>query len=102
MPNWLNKLNTLFGVINKSTANKLKPRNRTYHFRDKKLKGFYIIVHTSGSKRYVVRKRPLGVKEAKPIIIGDTEVFTAKEAKEKLQQAHDDKEAQKNKLLRNL
>ena len=72
---------SLFGVINKSTANKLKPRNRTYHFRDKKLKGFYIIVHTSGSKRYVVRKRPLGVAEAKPIIIGDTEVFTAKEAR---------------------
>ena len=72
---------SLFGVINKATANNLKPRNKTYHFRDNKLKGFSIVVHPSGSKRYVVRKRPLGIVEAKPIIIGDTEVFTAKEAR---------------------
>jgi len=72
---------SVFGVINKTTAGKLKPRNKTYHFRDTKLQGFSIAVHPTGSKRYVVRKRPLGVAEAKPIIIGDTEVFTAKEAR---------------------
>ena len=80
------KLNRSFnrvGVINSTTASKLKDKNKDYYFRDTNLKGFFIRVRDGGTKTYGVRVRELGVGRLKSISIGSCNKYTAKAARTK-------------------
>ena len=71
------------GVINSTTASKLKDKNKDYYFRDTNLKGFFIRVRDGGTKTYGVRVRELGVGKLKSISIGSCNKYTAKAARTK-------------------
>ena len=69
--------------FNKSTWKKLKPKDKDYYARDKKLEGFWIRVYKSGKTSYGCYSRKGGVGRPINHTIGDCKVWNFEEAKEK-------------------
>ena len=65
-------------LISNSLIPKIKPKAKHYDIRDSSLKGFLIRVNPSGHMSYVVQ-----YARGKRYTIGSTEVYSAKEAREK-------------------
>jgi len=82
--NKITKLRTQskFITINKASYKALKPRNKEYFVRDKKLRGFFIKVYPSGRCSYGAESRLAGVGRPKRKIIGACSLYTAQEARE--------------------
>ena len=74
--------NSIFVDITNSTAKDFLPRANDTYIRDKKLSGFYIRVRPTGKSTYCVLARPFGVRKPKHKTIGDSNVFSAKAARE--------------------
>lgn len=71
--------------FNKSTWKKLKPKDRDYYARDKKLEGFWIRCYKSGKTSYGCYARKGGIGRPINHTIGDCKVWNFEDAKKKAQ-----------------
>ena len=67
--------------LNKSSYKKLKPKDKPYYGRDKKLEGFWIRTYPSGKQSYGCYARKGGVGRQIPHTIGDVELWEFDKAK---------------------
>jgi integrase len=68
-------------TITNKTAGEYRARAREFYIRDQKLTGFWIRVNPNGRKVYGCYGRLFGNKETVRVTIGNTELFTAAQAR---------------------
>ena len=67
--------------ITKAVVDSLKPTGKDFHLPDAEVKGLYLRVYPSGRKAWVIRYRKDG--GSRKMVLGDTTVLSAKQAKDK-------------------
>ena len=94
------------GVISKQSVDRLKKKQVRWFFRDTKLLGFFVQNNPSGTKKYGYETRWFGSGGQKRKMIGSTEMYSAKEARDiatdgiRLIKQGIDPDAEKEKALR--
>jgi len=94
------------GVISQQTVDRLKKKQVRWFYRDTKLLGFFVQNNPSGTKKYGYETRWLGRGKQKRKMIGSTEMYSAKEARDiatdgiRLIKQGIDPDAEKEKALR--